>query len=114
MENNVVNIVRSPSAMNAFERRFYENIRKAVEMKASDIHFEPHRKKYIISVHLDQIRYDIDEIVASYDQLNRFAEIIKEKCKFDMNLIGVEQDKSFSIHELEYNFRANLIQVNFG
>lgn len=116
MENNVVNISNSKTyqALSAFEKRFYGNIKKAVEMKASDIHFEPHRNKYVISVHLDQIRYDIDEIVGTYDQFNRFAEVVKEKCNFDMNIIGVEQDKSFSILELKHNFRANLVPVNFG
>lgn len=116
---NVLNLHNKSSenislAMNAFEVRFFENVKKAVSMKASDIHFEPYSNKYVISVHLDQIRYDIDEIIASKDQLNRFAEIIKEKCRFDMNLIGVEQDKSFSIKELKCNFRANLMPVKFG
>lgn len=116
MENNVISISNSKTfqTLNAFEERFYENIKKAVEMKASDIHFEPHLEKYIVSVHLDQIRYDIDEITGTREQFNRFAEVVKEKCNFDMNIIGVEQDKSFSIPKLKYNFRANLLPVNFG
>lgn len=116
MESNVISISSSKANqnLNAFEKRFHENIRKAVEMKASDIHFEPHMKKYIVSVHLDQIRYDIDEIKGTSDQIDRFAEVVKENCNFDMNVIGVEQDKSFSIPELRHNFRANLIPVNFG
>ena len=100
--------------MTAFEKRFYQNIEKAISLGASDIHFEPHEGKYVICLHIDQIRYDIDEIIDHPNRLQRFIEIAKEKCNFDTNKIRVIQDSRFSLPKLGYNFRANLIPVNHG
>lgn len=88
-----------------------EMLEKAIEFKASDLHFEPFDGFILITAHVDQFRIELGRIKENIDT---YFKEIKKFFGFKMSLIGEVDDKRFSLPELGYDFRCVIFPQLYG
>ena len=100
---------------NSFERAFWAIIHKAIESSSSDIAIIPWETNLEIRIRIDGIWRQVMSI--QKDQMQRFMQVSKEICNFNMGLKDVAQDSRFKTPEnfpYKYDFRSNIMPTSFG
>lgn len=100
---------------NSFEKAFWAIVHRAIESNASDIAMIPWEKDLEIRIRIDGIWRQV--LYIKKDQKQRFMQISKQLCNFDMGLKDVSQDSRFKTPETftyNYDFRSSLMPTNFG
>ena len=100
---------------NSFERAFWAIIHKAIESNSSDIAMIPWEISLEIRIRIDGIWRQVMSI--QKDQMQRFMQVSKEICNFNMGLKDVAQDSRFKTPEkfpYKYDFRSNIMPTSFG
>ncbi len=88
-----------------------EMILKAIEFKASDLHFQTFQDFILVTVHVDQFRMEIGRIESNNET---YFKEIKKFFGFKLSLIGGIESKRHSISELKYDFRCEIFPVKDG
>lgn len=86
-------------------------IKKSIEFKASDLHFEPFDGFILVTAHVDQFRIEIGRIEKNTET---YFKEIKKFFGFKMSLIGEVDDKRFSLPEFGYDFRGVIFPQLYG
>ncbi len=102
------------STSRAFEEYFNHMLHKAVESGASDVHIEPFPGVFQIKFRVDGVLRFFDKQILDTKRLERFAEVTRKMCGFDMGKDGKPLDARFSIPSLPYDFRSSLCPTMYG
>ena len=100
---------------NSFERAFWSIIKRSIELEASDIALIPREYTLEIRIRIDGIWREIMRI--SKEKKERFLQIAKELCLFNMGKKNETQDARFKTPEnfsYKYYFRANIMPTVYG
>lgn len=103
----------SVTTLNPFQLQFESLLRRAVDLGASDIHFEPFENETRVRARVDGNLLELAHIQENKFR-NRLFEQAKKTCGFDMGKSGETQDARFSNIELRSDFRASLMPVLAG
>lgn len=100
----------STQALNPFQMQFDHFLKRAIELGASDLHFEPFEKETKVRVRVDGTLEEL-ACIADTRFCTRLFEQAKKTCGFDMSKQGESQSARFSNDLLGADFRASLMPV---
>jgi type IV pilus assembly protein PilB len=102
------------STSRAFENYFHHVLQKAVECGSSDVHVEPFPGMFQIKFRVDGVLRVFDRQILDNKRIERFAEVTRKICGFDMGKDGKPLDARFCVPLLPYDFRSSLCPTMHG
>lgn len=98
---------------NPFQLQFESYLKRAVELDACDLHYEPFEDHTKVRLRVDGSLEDLAN-VTDMRFCSRLHEQAKKTCCFDMSKQGEAQSSRFSIDGIDADFRGSLLPVLHG